>query len=129
MAKVTNTPLSNLVAEVADSLMLYSKVYQGLRSNQGSKNINGEDGSHLINDALQVVSFIEKADPQLTLQLASQKFTPSQYYSPGIDSADPVHPIVIYKRALLFATSLVQASKLCLTLYTRVCIDITTEEQ
>ena len=75
LAKVTNTPLSNLVAEVADSLMLYSKVYQGLRSNQGSKDINGEDVSHLINGALQVVSFIEKADPQLILQLASQKFT------------------------------------------------------
>jgi len=126
---VTNTPLSNLVAEVADSLMLYSKVYQGLRSNQGSKDINGEDGSHLINDALQVVSFIEKADPQLTLQLASQKFIPSQYYSPGIDSSTaPVHPIVIYTRALLFANSLVQASKLCRTLEDCVGIDIATKE-
>ena len=128
MAKVTNTPLSNLVAEVADSLMLYSKVYQGLRSNQGSKDINGEDVSRLINDALQVVSFIEKADPQLTLQLASQKFIPSQYYSPGIDSAAPVHPIVIYTRALLFANSLVQASKLCRTLEDCVGIDNATKE-
>ena len=128
LAKVTNTPLSNLVAEVADSLMLYSKVYQGLRSNQGSKDINGEDVSRLINDALQVVSFIEKADPQLTLQLASQKFIPSQYYSPGIDSAAPVHPIVIYTRALLFANSLVQASKLCRTLEDCVGIDNATKE-
>ena len=128
LAKVTNTPLSNLVAEVADSLMLYSKVYQGLRSNERSKDINGEDVSHLINDAMQVVSFIEKADPQLTLQLASQKFIPSQYYSPGIDSAAPVHPIVIYTRALLFANSLVQASKLCRTLEDCVGIDIATKE-
>ena len=128
LAKVTNTPLSNLVAEVADSLMLYSKVYQGLRSNQGSNDINGEDVSQLINDAMQVVSFIEKADPQLTLQLASQKFISSQYYSPGIDSAAPVHPIVIYTRALLFANSLVQASKLCRTLEDCVGIDNATKE-
>jgi len=128
LAKVTNTPLSNLVAEVADSLMLYSKVYQGLRSNQGSNDINGEDVSQLINDAMQVVSFIEKAYPQLTLQLASQKFIPSQYYSPGIDSAAPVHPIVIYTRALLFANSLVQASKLCRTLEDCVGINNATKE-
>ena len=128
LAKVTNTPLSNLVAEVADSLMFYSKVYQGLRSNQGSKDINGEDVTHLINDALQVVSFIEMADPQLILHLASQKFIPSQYYSPGVDSAAPVHPIVIYTRALLFANSLVQASKLCRALEDCVGIDNATKE-
>lgn len=119
LAKLTRTPLANLVAEVADALLNYSTVNHKVR-NQTSKEaaIENEGNAgyplyqHLVNDAKKVVHFIETANPQLVVQLRSRKFITSQYYSPGDDSA-PLHPIVIYTRAVLSSNSLPQCSKVC----------------
>ena len=119
LAKLTTTPLANLVAEIADALLNYSTVYHKVRNQNNKESTSNNEGSvdcplyqHLVNDAKKVVHFIETAYPQLAVQLRSRKFIPSQYYSPGDDSA-PLHPIVIYTRAVLSSNSLPRCSKVC----------------
>ena len=110
-----------MVTEVADALLSYSHVHHGLRNSSSiddDDNISYPLDKHLTSDAMQVVQFIKNGCPQLNQQLNCRKFTPSHYNSSseGIDSGAPLHPIVIYTRALLVSNNLSQASKVCRSL-------------
>ncbi len=117
LANLTKTPLANIVAQIADTISNYSKVYNSLGPPMNtSKNLDDENNNsspiqqkRLTRDAQHVVDFMDKANPQLNLQLINRNFIPGQYISPT--SAQP-HPIVTYARVLLSCDRLKDVCKL-----------------
>ena len=134
LAKPTKTPLSNLVAELADALLNYSKVHHRLclRSSNQNPHRNEEDENDssflqlqqlLSKDALHVVHFIKRANPQLKQELMHRKFIPSHYFAYNTTNSDmeggvviPMHPMVVNVRARrLTNDGMPGAAKLCRT--------------
>eukprot|EP00956_Cyclotella_meneghiniana_P043732 scaffold284863_cov93-Cyclotella_meneghiniana.AAC.5 len=114
LAKYTNTPLAGLVSETANSLLNYSQVYHQIH-HETSLSADDEIVAQLrAKDALKVIQFVNKTNPQLKRELTVRKFTKQTCNSTDDDPRK--HPIVTYLRALLETGNLSEGSKLCRTL-------------
>ncbi|KAL9184732.1 hypothetical protein ACHAXT_012702 [Thalassiosira profunda] len=131
LGKLTSTPLPNLVAESADALLNYSEVHHRLRSQAerpASTAADGENGvdsslaESLAEDARVIAKYIDKADPQLELQLLRRKFAPAPSHA-AIAPGDPIplHPMVASVRARLLAGDSTKDRTLGLSGVARTC--------
>ena len=67
-------------------------------------------------DAAKVVQFISKANPQLAKEYSNRVFIPNHYFSTDVASDSelpPMHPIVVYIRALLMSGKITEVAKIC----------------
>ena len=124
LAESIKTPLANLVSETAEMILIFSKVRHRLQQRTSETKNNTDDNSLTIDqliqrDASKVVQFIAKANPQLSKQFSNQVFIPSDYLSsePVTNSElPPMHPLVVYIRALLMSGKMNEVAKICLRL-------------
>jgi len=133
LAKLTKTPLSDLVAESADALLNYSEAHHRLRlrshhlTNTTITNydVNKDDSSSslqlqqlLANDARLIIHYIERVNPEFNFQLMRRKFVPRHYFSysdsEGGMSMIPLHPAVVNVRARLITDDgMPHVSRMC----------------
>lgn len=121
MAKNINCSLAGLVSEIAGTLLDYSDVHHKLH-HEASPTADDNDVIQqlMAKDALRVMYFIEKTNPQLRQEVLAKKFT---------TQGDPrKHPIVTYLRAGLVSGNLDEGSKLCRTLESCTGLDKETEK-
>jgi len=124
LAKRVNTPIANLVSEAAEMILNFSEVHhrlQQIKSNGGNIDdtvtpTNTTTTQLIQRDAAKVVQFISKANPQLAKEYSNRVFIPNHYFSTDVASDSelpPMHPIVVYIRALLMSGKITEVAKIC----------------
>jgi hypothetical protein len=125
LAKNTDSPLSGLVSETADTLLNYSDVHHQLHHEASPMSDDDAIQQLMAKDALHVMQFIHKTHPELRRELMRKKFTKLTFNQSEDDPRK--HPIVTYLRARLVSGNLDEGSKLCRTLESCTGLDKETE--
>lgn len=125
LAKCISCPLAGLVSETAGTLLDYSDVHHRLHHEDSPMADVDVIQQLMAKDALKVMYFIDKCNPQLRKELSAKKFTQLTFDD---TEGDPCkHPIITYLQARLVSGNLDEGSTLCRTLEECSGIDKETE--
>ena len=115
LAKNVNCHLASLVSNTAETLLDYSDANHRLHHQIPIGAPEAEDDAIIhqlmAHDAVHIMQFINKTNPQLKRELSNKQFTMQTH---NFKEDDPrKHPIITYLRAILVSGNLDEGSKLC----------------